>query len=220
MGGDEISEGGDTMKPILFNGDMVRAILDGGKTVTRRPVGEDCRGEWKAINDVRENSEYGADVPCFLHREIAVDDTSRNIMYPKYDVGDILYVRETWADTWTPCGQEGFVYRADGEPERFPYWGNASLLKDEVWRPSIHMPREAARIFLRVTGVRVERLQEITDGGAMCEGVKMDNDDDLKQYGYKAGFKGAWDSIYSAKGYGWKQNPWVWVVDFEKVDKP
>ena len=176
-------------------------------------------------------------------------------MYPKYDVGDILYVRETWADTWTPCGQEGFVYRADGEPERFPYWGNASLLKDEVWRPSIHMPREAARIFLRVTGVRVERVQEITGRDVLAEGVArligdLDTElcdncplpDELKGVRCYGGnpamcegshcgeayerylseaaideFADLWDSIYANRGYGWEQNPWVEVDEFERV---
>ena len=124
------------MKPIIFSTPMVQAILAGRKTQTRRVVKEDRRGEWAAVNGVRNNSEYGASVPCYLHREAAVDDISRNIMYPKYDVGDILWVRETWSPVQVL--PKRYLYKADaengGEGDGLPI----------RWRPSIHMPREAA----------------------------------------------------------------------------
>ena len=208
------------MKPILFSTSMVQAILDGRKTQTRRIVKEDKRGQWVAVNNAR-NLEFGASVPCYLHREVSVDDKSRNIMYPKYDVGDILWVRETWSKD-----ENGeYVYRTNygtTEDDSFP----PSMFK---WKPSIHMPREAARIFLKVTNVRVERLQDITEEDAIAEGVKDPYEYQSPEYyeqpnlrGFeinKSAFAGCWDSIYSKRGYGWESNPWVWVVAFEKISK-
>ena len=202
------------MKPILFNAEMVQAILAGRRTVIRRPVGEDKRGEWFAVNDCR-NHEYGASVPCYLHREIAVDDTSCNIMYLKYDVGDVLWVRETWAriSDWAEVAPEvglfdGYIYRAD--------WGG---VEQPRWRPSIHMPKEAARLFLLVTAVRAERLQDITEEQAVAEGFTplIDRQTGAVLISAKECFHIGWDFIYAAKGYGWEENPWVWVIEFEKT---
>ena len=212
-----------TMKPILFNAEMVQAILAGRKTKTRRPVGEDRRGEWSAVNDCR-NHEYGADVPCYLHREICVDDYSRNIMYPKYDVGDTLYVRETWRlvdfeyidGIWSAS-----VEYKDGTRYARLRFGEEGADKKLGWRPSIHMPREAARLFLRVTDVRAEKLQDITEEQATVEGFAPVTD-------WRTGavllsarrlFYMEWDGIYAAKGYGWKENPWVFVYTFRQVEK-
>ena len=129
------------MKPILFNTDMVRAILAGRKTVTRRVVKP--QPEKKPIHIPGEKYWLG----CF-----AGDDVCRSIN-PPYHPGDTLYVRETWA----PVEGGGYIYRAG--------FGTDAPL----WKPSIHMPRETARIFLRVTDVRVERLQEIDDDGVIAE---------------------------------------------------
>ena len=193
------------MKPIIFSTPMVRAILDDRKTKTRRLVKEDKRGQWVAVNNAR-NHEYGASVPCYLHREVSVDDKSRNIMYPKYDVGDILWVRETWSKD-----ENGeYVYRANygtTEDDSFP----PSMFK---WRPSIHMPREAARIFLRVTNVRVERVQDITAHDAIREGMESEIPFDTVDE-----FKELWNNLNAKRGYGWESNPWVWVVAFEKISK-
>lgn len=214
------------MKPILFNTEMVRAILDDRKTKTRRLVKEDKRGQWVAVNNAR-NHEYGASVPCYLHREVSVDDKSRNIMYPKYDVGDILWVRETWGKD-----ENGeYVYRTNygtTEADSFP----PSMFK---WKPSIHMPREAARIFLKVTNVKVERLQEITVEGVMAEGLPADNEirnpdpathESIKNWNLQYArylFHNLWDSTVKKQDidkYGWDANPWVWVYEFERVEKP
>ncbi len=212
--------------PILFSTPMVQAILDGRKTMTRRVVGEDKRGEWTAFNDVRKNSEYGASVPCYLNREISIDDKSRNIMYPKYDVGDKLWVRETWAYIDRGFGGDagGYVYRASE---------NGQLWETETegwrWRPSIHMPKEAARIWLEVTNVRVERLQDITEEDARVEGVSFEeamefsgwspsyNDPDGSNAwpNYREAFKHLWDSLNKKRGYGFEYNPWVWIIEFE-----
>ena len=202
------------MKPILFSTPMVQAILDGRKTVTRRLVkNDDNRGIWAAVNNVREMSEYGASVPCYLHREISVDVKSPNIIYPKYDVGDILYVHETWSKDVN--GE--YVYRTNygtTEDDSFP----PPMFK---WRPSIHMPREAARIFLRVTGVRVERLQEISIDDAHNEGFKFLYELAIP-FQSMAGksFQSVWDNLNAKGGYGWDANPWVWVIEFERCEKP
>lgn len=201
--------------PILFSTPMVQAILDGRKTMTRRVVGEDKRGEWTAFNDVRKNSEYGASVPCYLNREISIDDKSRNIMYPKYDVGDILWVRETWArlnDDYHPDDKGSiYVYKADH------ITGNdgPDLIK---WKPSIFMPRAAARIFLRVTDVRVERLQEILCGDMKREGcIPPTVTGGQYQQWQRDYWIPLWDAINAKRGYGWETNPWVWVIEFKKV---
>lgn len=201
------------MKPIIFSTPMVQAILAGRKTQTRRVVKEDRRGEWAAVNDVRNNSEYGASVPCYLHRETAVDDISRNIMYPKYDVGDILWVRETWAkntDYANPALYipHGFIHKATGEYHM-----------GVKWRSPVTMPREAARLFLRVTDVRVERVQDILCGDMKREGVipKTVTGGQYQQW-HNDYFKPAWDARNAKRGYGWDSNPFVWVISFERLE--
>lgn len=186
------------MKPIVFNAQMVRAILEGRKTVTRRVV-KFPRG-W--------NPKFTGYIP-----DGAVLYGSNNIPAAKapVQVGDVLWVRETWSRMET--GQ--YLYKADNE-KPISYLG---------WRPSIHMPREAARIFLRVTDVRVERLQDITPYQIDAEGCK--------EWAYSATtgellpsgpswFKIAWDNTVKAKNmstYSWDANPWVWVIEFERINK-
>lgn len=198
------------MKPILFNAEMVCAILEGRKTVTRRVV------KFKG----GQNPAWSGYIP-----DGAVLYGSNNIPAAKapYQPGDILWVRETWNCLPIPEPLRGtsktYWYKADGaEPE-------------DKWRPSIHMPREAARIFLRVTGVRVERLQDITEKEAGAEGPRKAfeyNTQDgpvitLDEDGYfYFGFKALWNSTIKAKDlshYGWEANPWVWVIEFERISK-
>lgn len=174
------------MKPILFNTEMVRAILDGRKTVTRRPV-KFGRGQ---------NLAWSGYVP-----DGSVLYGSNNIPAVKapYQPGDILWVRETW----TPVPGGSYIYKASVEcPDA---WRG-------TWHPSIHMPREAARLFLRVTGVRAERLQEIDDKGVLAEGLEIG-----------CYFDDLWNSTIKPKDrgtYGWEANPWVWVIEFERCEKP
>lgn len=184
-----------TIKPILFSTEMVRAILEGLKTVTRRVV-KFPRG-W--------NPKFTGYIP-----DGAVLYGSNNIPAAKapYRPGDILWVRETWS-----ISDGAYLYRAfpgvGMEPEKQDAAMREMGLK---WRPSIHMPREAARIFLRVTGVRVERLKDITATQAMDEGFTDWND-----------FVKLWDSTIKPKdraAYGWAANPWVWVIEFERCEKP
>jgi hypothetical protein len=150
---------------------MIRAILDNKKTMTRRVIKLEHNDpdEWQAENDTPADAEkkYGKDyvavcVPCYVLRrdDYCTDPAKREVRcihYPKHDVGDILYVRETWQEL-----KDGYVYRAT--PPKFSRM-------PEKWRPSLFMPKAAARIFLRVTGVRAERLQDITEEDAKAEGA-------------------------------------------------
>lgn len=190
--------------PILFNTEMVQAILDGRKTVTRRVIKdpyyiedeEACRGMGFAFHK-------GTDV-------------THGMPYPDelYRPGDILYVRETWAE-WTG----GYVYKADGASSPYP------LSFVDRWHPSIHMPKEAARIFLRVTDVRVERLREIDETGAAAEGLykgwRLCGRGSLALSARQA-FMWLWIYITrkSPAADSWACNPWVWVITFERCEKP
>lgn len=188
-------EGTGQVKPILFNTDMVLAILDGRKTATRRVVKpippENARLEF--FGDRRHAMDLSIEIP---------GPNDRRIYTPPYIPGNILYVRETWARN--PFG-EGFIYPTD-----HPGAG-------QKWRPSIHMPKEAARIFLRVTDLRVERLQEIDGAGIKAEGTSG-------RFGATRGaFIDLWNSTVKRTErhqYGYRANPWVWVISFERCEKP
>ena len=232
-------EKGLGMKPIKFNTEMVQAILEGRKTQTRRVVkplyNKDYsrKARMSIFSDIKKINNAWAGV-AFDGMPFINDD----IAQPKYQVGDILWVRETWQyaydldeyDQWIE-GTGRYVYRAD-DANPFNCWidGETGELKDTMpWRPSIHMPFEAARIFLKVTGVGVERLQEITEENAKAEGCINFKDkvsdgkfDNVTAFDLTArdAFRELWDSIYLKRGYGWNTNPWVWVYEFERVDKP
>lgn len=197
------------MKPILFNTYMVRAILKGRKTVTRRVIKDkDIINAWDCESDGTPIS--------FIDQETG--DSHPPAFPCQYQPGDILYVRETWAfdidDDDDEIGTGCFFYRADNLHH-----------PDCKWRPSIHMPKEAARLFLRVTDVRVERLQDITSGQIDAEGCKE------WAYSAKTGellpsgssfFQIKWDRTIKPADlplYGWDANPWVWVIEFERVSK-
>lgn len=215
------------MKPILFNTEMVKAILDSEKTCTRRII-KGVPRNYEPLGYVlypKDDKELG---------KLAFGGKGANVYYikPPYKVGDILYVRETWANTWTPDGEEGFIYKADGKPKEFPYWGNANQCKYEVWIPSIHMPKEAARTFLKVTSVKVERLQDITDEGCYQEGISgtsfYDEAEHIQIAGIglndsleRAAFSLLWNSTVKKNDSVnlYKSNPWVWVINFEKIEK-
>jgi hypothetical protein len=177
-------------RPILFSAPMVRALLAGSKTQTRRIVKDKhidaappvCFFQW-----LRENCPYG-------------------------QTGDRLWVRETWIPR---AAESAALYRADYDDAQAS--GLAGMYSDRGWRPSIHMPRWASRILLEITGVRVERLQDISDHDALAEGVSPDmglrwqSGDDTPRGMYGE----LWESI---NGPGsWAADPWVWVVEFKRV---
>lgn len=208
-------------KPILFNTDMVRAILDGRKTVTRRVVKPSK--EWNFIDRSFLDGELD-EFTMASHDEMEFVKSAN----PKYKKGDILYVRETYYRTYHHQYGKNF-YRADGEEIQMPTicgdtvtYGKADGLK---WKPSIHMPKSAARIFLKVTDVRVERLQDITIDDCRREGCCSS---DCLQTGKHSEnckcdtyFANLWNSTIKKQDldkYGWNANPWVWVYEFERVE--
>lgn len=209
------------IKPILFNTEMVRAILDGRKSCTRRIV----KPQWEEC----QNCKY-------VHNEYIYDNLAENVYcascgYPlvperraPYQPGDTMYVRETWMDY---AGLT--MYKADCDKYRLESLNIAGF----GWKPSIHMPKEAARIWLKVTDVRVERLQSITVEGAIREGAEGEKCHhtnagafgctDCMNTGWieppQVEFMQIWDSTIKKSDldrYGWNANPWVWVIEFER----
>lgn len=192
-------------KPILFNTEMVKAILDGRKTQTRRLVkGIPLHSPYFEVVD-------GTPMVCDDN-----GDWYPATCFSRIQPGDVLWVRETW--NGIKLGQRGkedttYWYRADEDEER--------LNPDDKWRPSIHMPREAARLFLRVTTVRVQRLQEITSGEAVAEGIKSKLRSPSEAGDVLIAFKELWNRTIKPADlhrYGWSANPWVWVIGFVRVE--
>lgn len=204
------------MKPILFNTDMVRAILDGKKTVTRRVIKPQPSKE--ATPRLLEVAYcWSFDVPgAPIHPDYPVRITEP--YWPPCRPGDILYVRETWAhpsaaEIANGADPEMYLYKADDlQPAAW-----------DKWRPSIHMPREAARIFIRVKDVRIDRLQEMTQRDAEQEGMRETQDPKSKFTSSPLlCFYDIWKKTLKPEErdvYGWDANPWVWVIEFERCEK-
>ena len=191
-------------RPILFSGDMVRAIRDGRKTETRRPVKpQPWAAKWDGIEDryntLRWRPGHGNDWPT---PELS----------PHGRPSNLLWVRETWG-MFNHSDPEGDVFYLADEDK-----GNHVLR----WRPSIHMPRWACRLVLEVLAVRVERLQDITEEGAKAEGVLLTNKlPDGMEGLFRPRFAGLWNSIYGKRpGLAWEDNPWVWVTGFKPMEQP
>lgn len=200
-----------SIKPILFNTEMVRAILDGRKSCTRRIVKHDV----EAIL----NSPYHKE-----HPEVEDEQIISKLCIPPYQPGDILYVRETFIQ----AAANIFWYKADDK-----LW----MSKDLLWKPSIHMPKKVARIWLKVTDVRVERLQEITEEQACMESTDPWDEACYENNGWHPtlsdpdsggdpnmidGFHKLWNSTIKKSDidrYGWDANPWVWVIEFERCER-
>lgn len=213
-----------TAKPIIFNTEMVRAILDDRKTVTRRI--------WKDWNRyvVPDMSLYDADKKTYaVHTFEDPEHIKKLSMIERICPicpGDILYVRETFQNccrhtVHSPLIHSKYCYRASNESGFYGCIEECGTICN--WKPSIHMPKEAARIFLKVTDVRVERLQEITDKGADREGAQPDNpfDYDVDKWPNLEHFKEIWNSTIKKSDldtYGWDANPWVWVIEFERIE--
>ncbi len=205
------------IKPILFNTEMVRAILDGRKSCTRRLVkffsGENPR--WTGYIKDGLMLYNGKNEPC--------------IRKAPYQPGDTLYVRETWKKA-----PNGYYYYED--------WQRGDIADLTKWKPSIHMPKEAARIWIKITDVRVERLQEMKPVDVIKEGAYPDCWDCLNTYGESGSqccygteeqcsqcdeVMMEWEKLWTSTikksdldSYGWSANPWVWVIEFERCEKP
>lgn len=223
-------------RPILFSGEMVRAILGGRKTETRRVVKDQSRlreptQDHGALRvSVEYQSIYGSWQPWVTN--------AKSMRCPYGQLGDQLWVRETWSKPY--AGPAGYVFRADYlRPTNL----DPSIASERRWSPSIHMRKEAARLWLRVTDVRIERLQDVSEEGAKAEGVE------IKRYGdppwfctrdysrpahadgwfpgfcadtgkqFRSSFQTLWDSINTKRSYGWDSNPWVWVIAFERIER-
>lgn len=216
------------IKPILFNTEMVRAILDGRKTCTRRLIRKHIENKYLEYDEwVRAVAPPGS--TCLREKEFYEQ-------YPPYQLGDTLYVRETWSEGY----EEGtYIYMADDKLVDLPAFKESSKL---IYHPSIHMPKEAARIWLKVTDVRVERLQEMKPVDVIKEGAYPDCWDCLNTYGESGSqccygteeqcsqcdeVMMEWEKLWTSTikksdldRYGWDANPLVWVIEFERCEKP
>lgn len=246
------------IKPILFNTEMVRAILDGRKTCTRRAIKPQPDEKHKFplgfVTDSTEKKKAG----CF---GFGIDEYGGSIQYakPPYQPGDILYVRETW-QCWRAHRYEATAdirFRAGGDDVRLQFAnGNTDSINRldydtfvhkwfshyGEWKQSLFMPKEAARIWLKVTDVRVERLQEMKPVDVIKEGAYLDCWDCLNTYGESGSqccygteeqcsqcdevmmeWEKLWNSTIKKSDidrYGWDANPYVWVIEFERCEKP
>lgn len=212
--------------PIPFKGDMIRAVLSGQKTQTRRPMKpipvypDAFDGLRREIHDGQVHFwASGAELPAHKFR------------CPYGQPGDRLWVKETFykyypSETWP---EPKALYKADG----ITLCDKDSEGKKQRWTPSIHMPRILSRITLEITDIRVERVQNITSDGAIAEGayeVRKVGDDiahatwtmdglDWRYDTPREAFAATWDSLYAARGFGWDVNPWVWVITFKRAEE-
>ena len=215
------------IKQILFNTEMVRAILDGRKSCTRR-INKDANDYVLPDMDFYDSDKRTYAVHNYSDKEhknkLSIAERTCPIC-----PGDVLYIRETWTEE---CGK--YYYRADYDSDyldpcetlscgypascrNHPGCDGCMATSTRIhWHPSIHMPKEAARIWLKVTDVRVERLQDMTDDDAEAEGC-------FDYTSTALGFPDVWDSTIKKSDldrYGWDANPWVWVIEFERCEKP
>jgi len=201
-------------RPILFSAPMVRALLAGTKTQTRRvvkpqPVYGDVQGLFQCWQFPHKRGHLL--YPNAKDQVIA--------LCPYGQPGDRLWVRETFAAWWdTATGKRTHVmgYRADiNDPDWDGFGADDPWWLDAKWEPSIHMPRNFSRITLEITGVRVERLQDISEEDAKAEGVERHAPACVVGRPYRVPYSVLWESI---NGPGsWDANPWVWVVEFKRV---
>ena len=205
------------IKPILFTTKMVRAILDGKKSCTRKPVKPQ-----QFVGMLPDKCKNGVPEEFLKEKKFMfkpycdmTDIELINTAYKaSYQPGDILYVRETWKNA-----PNGYYYYED--------WQRDDIADITKWKPSIHMPKGAARIWLKVTNVKVERLQEITGLSVKKEGIEVDPKECASKFDFITElfflFQRLWDSTVKKSDldhYGWNANPYVWVIEFERCEKP
>nr|DAI71292.1 MAG TPA: ASCH domain protein [Caudoviricetes sp.] len=236
------------IKPILFNTEMVRAILDGRKTCTRRLVKPQPKSKlcytfagsdsntWGYPNRTAHEI-WGEEFK--LPNDITEEELSKRWNTP-YHTDDILYVRETW-QCWRAHRYEATAdirFRAGGDDVRLQFANGNTDSIDRLdydtfvhkwfshngeWKPSLFMPKVAARIWLKVTDVRVERLQDITSEQISREGVEVEYPHVLNGEEKRYAFSTLWNSTIKKSDldrYGWNASPWVWVIEFERCEKP
>jgi len=203
-------------RPILFNADMVRAVLDGRKTQTRRII----REQPEVIPKEDEHGKPGFWIP-FNAGKTMVRNDDMHIACPFGLKGDRLWVRETFRVHSRATDVATLVYKASEQQSwtqqthRVPIEKCNKPAVVDTWTPSIHMPRWASRITLEITGVRVERLRDLSEEDAKSEGVIPPAGGVLPGWEHRINFRDLWMSIYGADN--WEANPWVWVVEFKRV---
>jgi hypothetical protein len=253
------------MKPILFSTPMVQAILDDRKTQTRRVMKPQPPSNGECLEppcfDVTYSISKNGDPIRYLDFGFPENETESFCVIPKFQLGDILYARETWRlVSWNWDNAEVVIEFKDGETVCFDIISEEQtqwlirevefLIRKEIyvsidddteemdwsgkpnpWKPSIHLPKYCSRIFLQVTDVRAERLQDISQEDCKAEGVwpaphrpasegcTPHENNSIMQDCYKCAFKTLWNSI-NAKKCPWDSNPWVWVYSFKKIQKP
>lgn len=202
-------------KPIIFSGPMVQAILEGRKTMTRRAITVPwCKG----MRSMPYEPYYVETDGRLLYMDECGEYHPMENKCPYGKPGTRLWVRETWASWCDECdNNQGTGYDdatcGHGDCNRYAYKADNKGCPGGKWRPSIHMPKEAARIWLEVTNVRVERLQEITYDDCLREGL-WDYGTDVDTL---AAFQDLWQKLNAKRGYGWEVNPWVWAVEFKGI---
>ena len=209
--------------PMIFNQQMVNALMDGRKTTTRRPI-KGSPGLDDSGNFIVGDFNYGKDINGNPQTKIFTHFKG------PCRAGDLIWVRETFclgrldeADAEHPADRTLFVDQGCGDEyfiqKEWAVYKGVEELDEVKWKPSIHMPRKASRLTLRVTGVRCERVQLITEESAEKEGVAPAFIDEFGNCPtpprFKNGFYKLWDSIYS----NWHENPWAWVIEFEVIHK-
>jgi hypothetical protein len=194
-------------KPIVFSTPMVHALLNTRAGVwPAEPIDSGKPFKWQTRRVVKPQPDTDKEGTINIKGFWIIPERDRNLDIFPYHVGDILWVRETWAGI-----DEGYVYRADGKKRELDLDGSI-MWEVEKWRQSIFMPREASRILLEVKGVRIERVQDISEYDAWAEGI-------FSKYGHESvfHFMNLWDSINAKRGYSWESNPWVYVCEFMRV---
>lgn len=193
-------------RPIPLRGHEVRAILAGHQTMMRRVVKPQPTFDFPTLT----MQGFGDDEGLWK-----LSPLDKPVRCPYGVPGDLLWVRETWQQVFRECGGP-VEYRAD--------YGEGSYIRGG-WRPSIFMPRWASRLTLRITSIRVERVQDITEEDARAEGCCCSDcwptmpNPPPDHCGCRSKFANIWDSINAERGFGWDVNPWVWVVGFERVQQ-
>ena len=188
-------------RPILFSSEMVRAILEDRKTETRRVM------RLQPLEDELVEVLYDATCGFYIARLIDCYGHEVHIKSPYGKPGDILYVRETFMIGWT--GE--IYYKADNNVNFTP-----------GWKPSIHMPKKFSRIKLKIKEIRVERIQDISNGDILAEGIPKEyyNSPDKpiwRSAVYRECFKKLWESLNKKRGFGWDKDPFVWVIKFKVI---
>ena len=215
-------------RPIIFSGEMVKAILDGKNTMTRRVVKSNFINHYKHAHIIRQSTDKKREGKAYFYYKpcSGMVLSSQLVSNPYGKVGDRLWVRETWQEIGPDClltykaTYPSDLYAKRPELENVPPLAG---LKERgyLWKSPMFMPRWASRILLEITDIKVERLQDIS-----CEDAVKEGFSDKKPSGMqpammpnpKADFRNYWDSLNTKKGYPWSSNPWVWVVEFKVVE--